>query len=132
MPLNGLEDFLKALNEAGIPCAVGTSAPKENADFVLEKTGLGKYFQTVLHAKHVSIGKPHPDIYLKAAHELGFEPEKCVVIEDSLPGVQAGLNAKAKVVGVTTTHTTEELEDCDLTIKDFTEVSLGDLASLFS
>jgi len=130
--LNGLEDFLKTLNDAAIPCAVGTSAPKENADFVLEKTGLGKYFDAVLHAKHVSIGKPHPDIYLKAANVLGFEPENCVVVEDSLPGVQAGLNAKAKVIGVKTTHTAEELKDCDLTIKDFTEISLEDLARMFN
>ncbi len=131
VPVDGLEDFLKQLNKANIPCVVGTSAPVENADFVLEKTGLGKYFKEVLHAKHVSIGKPHPDIYLKTAKAVNLPPTKCVVFEDSLPGVEAGLKSEAKVVGVTTTHSPEELSNCDLTIKDFTEITLDDFLRLF-
>jgi len=125
--LNGLEAFLQALNNAKIPCIVGTSAPKENADFILEKTGLGKYFQEVLHAKHVEIGKPHPDIYLKAAK---VAPANSVVFEDSLPGVEAGLQAGAKVVGITTTHSSDELYNTHLNIKDFTEISLDDFTEL--
>jgi beta-phosphoglucomutase family hydrolase len=129
--LAGLENFLKLLQEADIPCAVGTSAPVENADFVLEKTGLGKYFKAVLHSKHVSIGKPHPDIYLKAAETLGFAPENCVVFEDSLPGVEAGLRAGTKVVGVATTHSAQELNSTHLVINDFNELNPDSLYKLF-
>jgi beta-phosphoglucomutase-like phosphatase (HAD superfamily) len=54
-----------------------------------------------------------------------------VVFEDSLPGVEAGLKSGAKVVGVTTTHTPKELSNCDLTIKDFTEITIDAFLRLF-
>ncbi|UZR93427.1 HAD family hydrolase [Chondrinema litorale] len=128
----GLEALLIKFKEAGIPCAVGTSAPPENADFILDKTNLRKYFQAVLDSRDVSIGKPHPDIYLKAAERLQVPPNQCIVFEDALPGVEAGLAAGAKVVGVATTHSHKELAHTDLVIDDFTNLNIEKLAQLFS
>ena len=56
---------------------------------------------------------------LKQAAALGFDPANCVVFEDSLSGVEAGKAAGAKVVGVATTHTREELSNTDYVIDDF-------------
>lgn len=117
--LNGLEEFLKKLKAENIPVAIGTSAPRSNVDFILEHTGLEKYFDAILDQSHVENGKPNPEIYLKAAAALGFDPAKCIVFEDSLSGVEAGQRAGCKVVGVTTTHSPEELSHTDFIINDF-------------
>lgn len=117
--LPGLPDFLKQLNECNIPVAIGTSAPRSNVDYVLRHTNLGKYFSVILDESHVSKGKPNPEIYLKVAAALQFNPMHCVVFEDSLSGVEAAKRAGTKVVGVTTTHTRQELSHTHLIIDDF-------------
>ena len=121
-PLPGLPQFLKSLQENNIPVAIGTSAPRSNVDFVLEHTGLEKYFPIILDESDVEHGKPNPEIYLKVAALLGFEPGQCIVFEDSLSGVESARRAGAKVVGVATTHSFEELRHTDLVIQDFTEL----------
>jgi beta-phosphoglucomutase len=118
-PLNGLIEFLDQLEKVNISRAIATSAPRANVDFTLDKTNTRRYFQTILDDSFVTEGKPNPQIYLKSAEALGFSPANCIVLEDSLSGVQAGKRAGCKVVGVTTTHTPEELADAELVIKDF-------------
>jgi HAD superfamily hydrolase (TIGR01509 family) len=118
-PLNGLMEFLEKMDAAGIPRAIGTSAPRSNVDFTLEKTHTGKYFTTILDESFVNKGKPDPEIYLKAAAALNIDPKNCVVFEDSLAGVASGKAAGCKVVGITTTHTPEELFEADLIAPDF-------------
>lgn len=118
-PLNGLLNFLKKMDLAAIPRAIATSAPRENVDFTLKHTGIGPYFQTILDDSFVTKGKPDPEIYLKSCAALGLKPENCVVFEDSLSGVKAGKAAGCKVVGLTTTHTADELSETDFSIADF-------------
>lgn len=118
-PLNGLLNFLKKMDLAAIPRAIATSAPRENVDFTLKHTGIGPYFQTILDDSFVTKGKPDPEIYLKSSAALGLKPENCVVFEDSLSGVKAGKAAGCKVVGLTTTHTADELSETDFSIADF-------------
>ncbi|CAN5532873.1 HAD family hydrolase [soil metagenome] len=120
--LPGLENFLKKLDENKIPKAIGTSAPRSNVDFVLDELALRKYFNVVLDESNVEHGKPNPEIYLKVAARLQFKPELCIVFEDSLSGVAAARAAGCKVVGVTTTHTREELAHTDFVINDFTDL----------
>ena len=131
--LDGLREFLEQLKGSGIPAAIATSAPRSNVDFTLEKTGLEQYFATILDDSFVEQGKPHPDVYLKAAAALGFDPENCIVFEDSLAGVEAAKKAGCKVVGLTTTHTKKELKDTDLVVEDFKGLDANRLISkLFS
>lgn len=119
----GLHVFLEQLAQHNIPRAIATSAPRANVDFTLQHTGVGKYFETILDEAFVSKGKPDPEIYLKTAAALGFNPKNCIVLEDSLSGVAAGKAAGCKVVGITTTHTAEELSDSDVVIGDFEGIS---------
>lgn len=131
-PLDGLPEFLKRLHSLEIPRAIATSAPRDNVDFTLEKTGIGQYFTTILDDSFVSHGKPHPEVYQKAAAALRYDPDQCVVFEDSLAGVEAGKKAGCKVVGITTTHDKDELGDTDLVIDNFVELDPIDLiARLF-
>lgn len=122
-PLDGLLDFLEALKKGGYPCAVATSAPVENANFILDSTGTRAYFSTVLDESDVSKGKPDPEIYLKSCKALGKEPRECVVFEDSLSGVKSAIAAGCKVVGIRTTHSSEELSETHYQMDDFREIT---------
>ena len=127
--LEGLPEFLADLKRINVPIAIGTSAPRSNVDFVLANTQLGEYFDVILDESDVEQGKPNPEIYLKVATRLGFEPSRCIVFEDSLSGVESARRAGAKVVGVATTHSEEELSHTDFIIRDFIGL---DPAHLFS
>lgn len=131
--LPGLKSFLDLLQQNKIPMAVGTSAPRDNVDFVFKHTGIDKYFDAVLDETFVTIGKPNPEIYIKCAKALNFDPTDCIVMEDSFAGVKAGKAANSKVVGITTTHSDEELVQVgsDFTAADFTTLSIEDLSNLF-
>jgi HAD superfamily hydrolase (TIGR01509 family) len=129
-PVNGLEPFLKNLQSNNIPFCIGTSAPYENVEFTLQKLHLGSYFKTILHQDHVKKGKPNPEIYINCAKALNTPPANCIVIEDSLAGVKAGKDAGCKVIGITTTHSKEELEGIDYCIQDFKELTVEILKNI--
>lgn len=118
-PVPGLVEFLEKLEQAGIPRAVATSAPRENVDFTLEKTATMRFFDVILDESFVSKGKPDPEIYRKTAAALGLPPECCIVFEDSFAGVEAARAAGSRVVAITTTHTREEFPSADIVIDDF-------------
>lgn len=132
-PTPGLVSFLNYLKQEGIPCAVGTSAPPENVDLVMDNTGLRSYFETIIDDKAVTRGKPDPEVYQLGARALGVPDENCVVFEDALLGIEAGKNAGMKVVAVATTHTRSELEEtaADLIIDHFQGLTLSQLEGLF-
>lgn len=130
-PMKGLIPFLETLEKQKIPRAVATSAPPTNVQFTLEKTGTKKYFQVVVDGDMVENSKPHPEIYLKTIAAIHFPAEKCIVVEDSLSGITAGRAAGCKVIGITTTHTREELSATDLVIDDFDQLTFDDLLKLF-
>jgi beta-phosphoglucomutase len=132
-PLDGLIKFLDQIKRAGISMAIATSAPRENVDFTLEKTGTREYFDTILDESFVEKGKPDPEIYRKTAGAIRFSPSKCIVFEDSLSGVKSGKAAGCKVVGLTTTHTASELNEADDIIANFEGLNPSELISkLFS
>jgi beta-phosphoglucomutase len=118
-PLKGLIRFLNELENKKVPRAIGTSAPRSNVDFTLTRTETTRYFDIILNDTFVTHSKPHPEIYLKCAQALGLPNSQCIVIEDSLSGVEAGKAAGSKVIGITTTHPAHELSHCDLVIDDF-------------
>jgi beta-phosphoglucomutase len=121
----GVADFVR--RHSDVPMAVATNGEKANADMALNGAGLARYFRVTVTGGDVINPKPHPDIYLKAAELLGVKPEYCIVFEDSHAGVQAGLAAGMRVVGLSTTH--HELPGVSLLIPDFNdpvlELALG-------
>jgi len=74
--------------------------------------------EALICAEDVSAGKPSPEGYLKAAAELGFEGEHCVVVEDAPAGISAGRAAGARVLAVTTTHDDQQLAGADVIVTD--------------
>ncbi|WP_026462369.1 HAD family hydrolase [Adhaeribacter aquaticus] len=130
VPVKGLINFLEELKKNNVATAVATNAPTSNVDFILHKIGVRHYFDAIIDAKQVKKGKPDPEIYLKAAEMVNISSDRCIVMEDSTTGVEAGLKANMKVVGITTTHTAEELSHTHLVINDFDELSVDKLADL--
>ncbi|MEJ2636492.1 MAG: HAD family phosphatase [Calditrichia bacterium] len=129
-PVKGLIPFLESLKRNGIVRAIATSAPRSNVKFTLEKTGTAQFFEVVLDEEDIGKSKPDPEIYLKTAAAIGFPPQKCIVIEDSLSGVEAARRAGCKVIGITTTHPGNELSETQMVIRDFADLEISDLERL--
>ena len=94
----GVRELLAHCREAGIKCAVASSAPRDCVEFNLRSTGLREYFTAVVTGEDVTRGKPAPDIFLLAAQKLNLPPENCVVFEDAFSGIEAAVAAKAQAV----------------------------------
>jgi HAD superfamily hydrolase (TIGR01509 family) len=90
---SGLVPLLDRLVDARMTRAVVTSSRREHAWQKLETAGLRGYFETVITGSDIDAPKPAPDIYRLAAQRLGVDPERCIVLEDSEPGVRAALAA---------------------------------------
>lgn len=130
-PVDGLFNFLQSLKDNRITLALATSAPPSNVHFILEETRTSVFFSVILDGHSVRNSKPDPEIYLKTAAALHYPPEKCVVIEDSISGVASALSAGCKVIGITTTHTRQELHRTNHNIDNFNELNLRVLKNLF-
>ncbi|HKK77185.1 MAG TPA: HAD-IA family hydrolase [Saprospiraceae bacterium] len=111
--IEGLSTFLDHLDELSIPYGIGTAAPGGNADFVLDELDLRPRFKTLVHAGHVTKGKPNPEVFEKAAAGIGVPLEKCIIFEDSPTGAEAAARGAALSVIVTTTHQPNEFAHLD-------------------
>lgn len=128
--LPGLFDFLKKANDKGIKMAIGSAAIPFNIDFVLDNLNIRGYFKAVVSAHDVLESKPHPEVFLKAAHLLNVSPEECVVFEDAPKGVEAARNAGMQSVAITTMHAKHEFDsylNILFFINDYTDLSLNKL-----
>ena len=85
---------LEFLRAKGYKLAIGSSS--KNAKFILERIGLGDFFDAVSDGNNISKSKPDPEVFLKAAEFLGLEPEECLVVEDAVSGVEAAHAGKMK------------------------------------
>lgn len=104
----GAADLLKSLPATA--WAIATSGPRPVALARIAATGL-PLPDAFVNGDDVQRGKPNPDPYLLAAERLGIAPERCVVIEDAVAGIHAGLAAGAQVIAVPTSHPPHELTD---------------------
>lgn len=106
---DGLKQVLEGLRSAGTPVAVASSGGPERIQFSIEEVGIADYFDIVCSAVEVEHGKPAPDLFLLAAERLGVPPAHCTVIEDSVPGITAGVSAGMRAIGFTSSHPADVL-----------------------
>lgn len=130
-PINGLVSFIELLYRNDIDMAIATMAPLSNVEFIISKLNIEKYFKVIVDYYQVKNGKPDPEIFLKTAQKLSISPQNCVVIEDSSFGITAAKKAGMKIIGIRTYHTSEEMKDADLTIKDYSELNIETIKNLF-
>jgi 16S rRNA pseudouridine516 synthase len=84
----------------GIRLGIATSNSRSLSEACLEHLGIRQLFDAVVTGDDVDRGKPNPEIYLKAAAGMGVPPEACLVFEDVVMGLQAGILAGMKTCGV--------------------------------
>ena len=129
--LPGVRDLLAALRVRGIPCVVGSSTHRENIELSLGLLKLGAAFAALVTAEDVSHGKPDPEVFLCAAQKIGMAPERCVVFEDALVGIEAAHRAGMRVVAVATTNPLSRLGEADLAVEQLDADLQGKIAEWF-
>jgi sugar-phosphatase len=108
----------------GVSWAIVTSSGDALARERLAVCGL-PIPRILIASERIANGKPAPDGYLAGARALGIDASDCVVFEDAPPGIEAGLAAGAKVVGVATTYSAERLTRATHVIRDLSAVHVG-------
>lgn len=109
----GLYDLLTYLRSQGCKLAVASSTKRAKVEKNLADTGVRQYFDVVIAGDMVERSKPEPDIYLRAAAELGVAPENCIALEDSRNGLLSAHAAGMRVIMV------PDLWQPDETVKQF-------------
>ena len=96
----GVPDIFLLLKEAGIKMGLATSSPLSLVDIVVDKLGIRKYLKTLTSAEGLPYGKPHPEVYINCAAEMGVAPTQCFCFEDSFNGMIAVKAARMKCIVV--------------------------------
>ncbi len=122
---DGVEALLSGLSARQVPMAVASSS--RNARVILERTGLAGVFACVVDGNDIERSKPDPEVFLRAAAGLGVDPGACVVVEDARAGVEAGLAAGMRVVGV---GGEKEVGRAHLVVRSLMEVDAGMLVGV--
>ncbi len=126
--LPGVDAILRDLQTAGFRQIVGSSAPRKNIELLLEITGTGAFFHDFVGSEDTDRGKPDPQVFLLAAERIGVFPEKCIVVEDAVAGVEAAKAGGMKAIAVTFVghHDPEKLQraGADLVISTLQELTV--------
>ena len=105
------------------PCAIVSGSPHDDVAAAAQLCGIADETTFVLGAEDYACGKPAPDGYRMAAQRLDVAPANCLVIEDSTAGVQSGLAAGMKVIGINRNHAIpQDFTGCFLTVSDLSEL----------
>ena len=122
-PLPGSIELLKALGESGFRCALASAAPRANVELILSELGAFPLFDALVTYEDVTRGKPDPQVYLLAGQRVHAPPERCLVLEDAVAGVQGAKAAGMACLAVTSNHPRQALAQADLIVDSLTEVS---------
>ena len=116
--------LVELLGKLASVCKLGLASGSERpvVEAVLSLDDLRRCFLITVTGAEVKHGKPAPDIFLRAAELLEVTPADCWVIEDSKPGVAAGLAAGMRVIAITNTHPAHELRQATHTVSSYAEI----------
>jgi putative hydrolase of the HAD superfamily len=130
--LPGVVELIHAVTDAGIPLGVASSSSRAWLDRHLGRLGLLDRFGAVIGADLVGgVGKPAPDVYLRACADLGAEPTRSVAVEDSAHGIAAAKAAGMAAVAVPSEITRfNDFSRADLVVASVADLDLGRLAAL--
>ncbi len=125
--VEGLTSFLESIFLQKVRIGLATMGDQHNIDFTIDSLGIRRFFHSTTGGHEVRKGKPEPEIYELSLRKMETKASDCMAIEDSIGGVQSAISAGIKVIGITTTHSREELLDfgCIRTIDKFDELLNG-------
>ncbi len=109
----GAGDFIRAAARDGYRMVIVSGALRREIELVLSESGLGAHFEGIVAAEDVSACKPDPQGYRAGLAALNVEPVRCMVIEDSLPGLEAAHRAGLRCAMLSTSHPAAELTGAD-------------------
>jgi beta-phosphoglucomutase len=122
----GACELVRACRSAGLRIAVASSADRVKVEANLEKIGLPpESWDAVITGEEVIRKKPAPDIFLKAAEQLGCMPAECVVIEDAVNGVRAAKAAGMGCIAIAQSFDVELLRDADVVVSRIADLDLA-------
>jgi len=117
-PIPGVLTWMDHFSRARIRQVLATSGCRANANMIADLTGARTYLTTIIAAEDVSRGKPHPDVFVRAAEQVNVPAKRCLVIEDSLHGIRAARAANMRCLALETTHSAAELGEADLVLQN--------------
>jgi beta-phosphoglucomutase len=127
----GVKLWLETFSQSGVKMAIASSAPQENIEALVDQLAIRSYFDALVTG-HSLPPKPQPAVFLLAAERIGIPPAGCVVIEDSIAGVEAARRAGMKCLAVTTSHPAEALQQANWVIERLDRLPPEQLIQLFS
>jgi beta-phosphoglucomutase family hydrolase len=131
--IKGLRSFITNLEAANLALGIASSGSRGRVDFLLDRLKLKKHFGVVVTGDEVSEGKPHPDIFLKAAQGLRKDPGEVIAFEDAVSGVQAARSAGMTCIGIAQRESASALLDAGANdvVPDFRFLSYPKLEGIF-
>jgi HAD superfamily hydrolase (TIGR01509 family) len=127
----GVLDWLQHFNSWGWKQAVASSAPPENVDALVDELNIRQYFNALVTPGDLP-GKPDPAVFLLAARMVDVVPNQCIVIEDSIPGIEAARHGGMHTIAVTTTNPPEALTQADIIVDSMAQLSIEQVEALFA
>jgi beta-phosphoglucomutase len=127
--LPGARALLEGLRTARFKQAIGSSAPRENLDLILNLTDTEQFFQAIVSVEDIQRGKPDPQVFQVAADKLGVRYDHCLVLEDAVAGVQAAKAGGMRCIAIRSGGQHSEAAllhgGADLIVKSLEEVSVA-------
>jgi HAD superfamily hydrolase (TIGR01509 family) len=122
-PIPGFLDFARLVRARKLPTALASAASRSFVETVLEKIGARDLFDVIVTVDDVAQPKPDPEIFLQAARRLDIPIRDCLVIEDSHPGIAAGVASGATCCALLTMLQPEEVRSAQFIARDFDEIA---------
>lgn len=122
---NGAKNLLNYLYQAKIPLCLASSTPLFNVEKMLHTSNIYHFFKIIITGEDITIGKPNPQVFLKAAAKAEIDPSHCLVIGDSPHDIEAARNASMRIIAVQTgKHELSKIKDLkvNLLINSLTEL----------
>lgn len=128
----GIHALIQAVHDApDWKLAIATSSPGKKSKQTLKSARVNPgLFDAWIHGDMISHKKPHPEIYLRAAKEVGLDPADCIAVEDALTGIDSAIAAGMKVLAVTNSFPAEKLNKADMVVDSLESVTLEMLGAM--
>lgn len=129
----GVKEFISQLKQHNIPtCIVTSSDDKKMEQLFAHQPYFRENFSNIITGDQVTNSKPHPECFLKGAQKIGVDIKDCLIFEDSMQGITAGLTSGAKVIALSTTCSIEQISTLtNVIIPGFKDFSLDVIPQLF-
>ncbi|MFH1612364.1 MAG: HAD family phosphatase [bacterium] len=122
-PLSGLIELLNLLKKMQFQIALASSSQRCWIDIILEKLNIASFFEIIVSRNEVKKSKPDPEIYLLAAKKLNLNPNQCLALEDTIPGIESAKKAGMKCIAIPNKfNKNENFFNADLVLNSLCEI----------